>query len=485
MPSFSRRQFLKSSSVVLGALPILSACTPATTPTPAPTASKAGEKPSAPAAGQPAAGATPAPAAAKPAPAGKVTEIVYWHGWSGRFADWLTRVGQEFQKANPDVTVKFVQIDWGELYPKLLTAVAAGSPPDTYVAGNESGQLYSLAANEVITPIEDIADRNDLAKLKEVVHPSIWEIGTYNGKLWALPKWTQSYALYVNTEHLTEAGIDPDQPPATMEDLNVIAEKLFKRDNDGTIRRLGFDPGNWYFPYWGRHKAQYVDSNGNPTATHDSNVACVNWMCEYSTKYDAKKVADFRQAIRGSDAQDPFISEMISIHQTGPWHTGSIYEFKRDMPYKVWRLPRPASVQGYGMSTGGDIPVIPKGVKNPEISFKWARYLIGVDNPEVYATLWTIGLRPHMPISETVTRGPAFKKAFEMFPGFDVFVDDFFGADWWAPPSKMPVAEFYADRLNANVEKARLLQVTPAQALDATQKEVTDELQKWLAAHKK
>jgi len=456
----SRREFLIFGAVASSAA--LAACAGAATPAPA----------------APAAGATTAPAAAAP----EVAEIVYWHGWSGRFADFLDRVGAAFMEANPDIKISFVQLDWAELYPKLLTAVAAGTPPDTFIASNESGQLYSLAAQEVIMAFDDVADPNDMAKLKEDVHPSIWEIGTYEGKLWALPKWTQSYELLVNLDQLEEAGVDSSTPPETTDEMDAMAEKLYQYDDNGNIRRMGFDPGNWYFHWWGRFKGQYVDNNGEPTVTHENNLACVTWQCSYSEKYDATKIAAFSEAVAGSDATEPFLTGTITIAHEGPWRLGDIYEYKPDMRYAVWKLPRPANVEGLGMSTGGDIPVIPIGVKYPQASFKWCRYLTGVDNPEVYATLWTVGLRPHMPISEKVARSSAFDKVYEMFPGFDVFVDDFFGGDWWAPPPKLPVAEFYCDRLNSNVERARLMQATPAEALETTQKEVTDELTKWKAA---
>lgn len=460
----SRRQFL-----VLGTLTgaaALAACG-------APAPSTSG--PTAPAA---AGGTTPSAANAD------AVEIVYWHGWSGRFADWLDRIGAAFTETNPDIKMSFVQIDWGELYPKLLTAVAGGNPPDTYVAGNEGGQLYSLAANGVIMAMEDIADPNDLAKLQEDVHKSIWEIGTYEGKLWAVPKWTQSYELLVNTDHLAEAGIDPEKPPQTMAELDVIADALYKRDDDGTIRRLGFDPGTWYFSWWGRFNGQYVDANGTPTATHENNKNCASWLVSYSEKYDPTKLSSFSASVSGSDAQQPFLTGMVSIMLEGPWRLGDIYEYKPDLPYTVWRLPKPEGVDGLGMSTGGDIPVIPTGVKNPQASFRWCRYLAGVDNPDVYATLWTVGLRPHMPISEKVTESAEFQKAYEMFPGLKLYTDDFFGGDWWAPPPKLPVAEFYSDRLNSNIERARLLQATVDEALETTQKEVTDELAKWQATQK-
>lgn len=499
----NRRDFLRVTALGAASAAILAACAPSAQPT-QPPAAKATEAPkpaaqptqaSAPTTA-PAAVATTAPkptaAAAAATPAAKSTvaasgqkvEIVYWHGWSGRFADWLNRVGEGFTKANPDITVKFVQYDWAQLYPKLLTAVAAGQSPDTFVAGNESGQLYSLAANEVIQPLEDVGDRNDVAALKDVVHPVIWEIGSYKGKLWALPQWTQSYEIFVNVKAAQDAGVDPEKPPATYDELDAIADKLYKRDSNGTIRRLGFDPGTWYFPWWGRFNATYTNAAGEPDLVQDQNVACIEWMASYAKRYDPKRIADFQSAVQGSDAQDPFLTGQFAMFENGPWQLGNMYEYKKDLQYKVWALPVANGVTGRGMSTGGDIPVIPKGVKNPQASFRFIRYLIGVDDPNTYVTLWSVGLRPHMPISEKVAKSDAFKKVYEMFPGFDIFVNDFFSSDRIAPPPKTPVAEFFTDRLNQNVQKAKLLQVTPKQALETTQKEVSDELKKWMDAHK-
>ena len=38
-----------------------------------------------------------------------------------------------------------------------------------------------------------------------------------------------------------EAGLDPDKPPTSMDEIKVAAEKLTKRNDKGTITRSGFD----------------------------------------------------------------------------------------------------------------------------------------------------------------------------------------------------------------------------------------------------
>ncbi len=63
------------------------------------------------------------------------------------------------------------------------------------MALNSDGRLYSYAHNGLIQPLEKLAGANELQKVKEWIHPSMWDLGTYTGKIYGVPMWTQSFAL--------------------------------------------------------------------------------------------------------------------------------------------------------------------------------------------------------------------------------------------------------------------------------------------------
>lgn len=70
-------------------------------------------------------------------------QIVYWHGWGGEEKQVLDEVVAQFNQANPDIEVEAVTI-FGS-YDKLLTAIAAGTPPDVtsavwWYSGPDAGQ---------------------------------------------------------------------------------------------------------------------------------------------------------------------------------------------------------------------------------------------------------------------------------------------------------------------------------------------------------
>ena len=57
--------------------------------------------------------------------------------------------------------------------------------------------------------------------------------GSVDGKLAMMPVQVTNYMLIYRKDLYEEAGLDPENPPATWEDLAAAAEKLTKRDDLG------------------------------------------------------------------------------------------------------------------------------------------------------------------------------------------------------------------------------------------------------------
>ena len=260
-----------------------------------------------------------------------------------------------------------------------------------------------------------------------------------------------------------------------------MADRLYKFDAQGNIEQLGFDTGGWIFPCAGVFKAQLVDENASPTATHENNVKALEYMVSYAEKYGVAKINQFLEGFE--EIGNPMLVGKQAIAENGPWFEGVVLRDKPDFRWTVWPIPRPAWLDGHGQASGGDIPVIVSGTKHPEEAWQWVHYLSGVVDPKAYATLWTIGGYPHMPTSEEVATGPAFDDIRLRFPKFVEYIEDFYNADWVFTPPKTPIAKFYFDRLGSWVERARLLEVTPKEAMEGLQAEVTTEWDNWLATH--
>src|SRR5690606_10611191 len=81
----------------------------------------------------------------------------------------------------------------------------------------------------------------DALDLDSILYSSSIEGSRYNGELIQLPfKIPTSLAVWYNRELFTEAGLDPDNPPQTWQELETAALALTKRDGD-VITQHGFN----------------------------------------------------------------------------------------------------------------------------------------------------------------------------------------------------------------------------------------------------
>lgn len=416
--------------------------------------------------------------AAEPVKKEKVT-LTYWHPWGGTFGNLVNRIADSFMEDNPHITIEVTRVEWAAYMQKLLTAVASKTPPDAVMCWNAEGRVYTLADKKAIMPFDALGSEAELAELQQAVHPPLWELGRFQGKVYGVPQWAQAYMIYYNKKIIEEAGFDPEKPPKTFADLDVMADKLFEFDDKGNVRRIGFSP-TWLRPYLPCFGGQWLDENGNPTANHPNNVAALEWMAGYGKRYNWTKISEFRAAQDSGSPQNPLIIGRYAMDMSGPWTIGVLKDYApKDWEYGLWMLPEQPNYPGVSVFTYGDVPVVPTGCPHREETWQWIKYLTGVTNPRAYADLWIIGRRPHMPISRQVAESKAFDTVCDMFPGFRKFLDFYFTADRYMYSAKIPIADYYIQRFVAWRDKAVLQEVTPQQALDNCQDEVMKEWQKY------
>lgn len=425
------------------------------------------------------AGEQTAPQAGGATTAAKKVEIEYWHGWTGPQYDgpdgMIAKIADGFTRKVPSVTVRPVHVPWGEIPSKLTTAVAGGTPPDVVMAANSNGQLYSYAHSGLVQPLEKVANSTELRRLKDWVHPAIWDLGIYNGKVYGLAMWTQSYAILYNKAHFREVGLDPNRGPQTLDELATYAEKLTKRDAaaPGGYARLGFydDWINRWIPVFG---GQLMDPSGKKiTANHPNNLKALEWLVGWFKRYDAQRISEFRSSF-GTLPQGPFAAEKYSMAPDGPWRTRTIKLLTPDLDYGVSYLPSPPDQPGLGCYTYGDIPVVAADAKQAEGAWKYVQFLTGFGDDTAGAEMHMA--QPQTPSSEKAYKSGAFKKVLETYPGYEVWAKALFEAKRFLFPPKIPTATSYGSLLSKYVGEARNGTITPREALDRITQEAQAEL---------
>ncbi len=115
----------------------------------------------------------------------------------------LKQLGNEFQSVY-GVPVKVVEMNFGDIRSKFVTAASAGQGPDIIVGAND--WVGELAADGLLTPV------NFLSKTQlNQFAPSALEAFSYDGKLYGLPYGIDVLALFYNKDYVTNVPKNPDE----------------------------------------------------------------------------------------------------------------------------------------------------------------------------------------------------------------------------------------------------------------------------------
>ncbi len=152
-----------------------------------------------------------------------------------------------FTARHPDISVRLQAVqgtDWADFFAKILTMVAAGTPPDVCVVATEGAQLF---AERLAEPLDEFIKR-DAAQVQDYfddVHPSLIEAFMYKGSFYQMPIDFNAANMYFNTGAMQRAGVSYPAADWTHEDFLTMARQM--RQAAGS----GFVPFYWTNRLWG------------------------------------------------------------------------------------------------------------------------------------------------------------------------------------------------------------------------------------------
>ena len=206
---------------------------------------------------------TTGPAADDKAPAGKVVEVTFWHGFSaGANTDATNALVQKFNDAHTGkihVTATFAG-DYDVTFSKIKAAIQANQTP-TMVQIYDVGTRFMIDSKQT-TPMQKFIDQDHFVTDLEPVIANYFSI---NGRLDSMP-WNNSMPLlYINKDAFTAAGLDPNKPPQTLDEIRAAAQKLTKKDASGQTVQYGFGAAiyGWFLEQFAARADVQICNNGN------------------------------------------------------------------------------------------------------------------------------------------------------------------------------------------------------------------------------
>lgn len=134
----------------------------------------------------------------------------------------MQAVIDKFNTSQDKYEVKFES--YGENYSNVVTmALSSGDSPDIFEEGGNFS-VPTLAKQNLIVPLDDVFT----ADIKDKVYPSALKEKAYmyDGKLYAVATRVSAFRLLYNKDLFKAAGLDPNSPPKTLEQLREYSKKI-------------------------------------------------------------------------------------------------------------------------------------------------------------------------------------------------------------------------------------------------------------------
>jgi multiple sugar transport system substrate-binding protein len=322
---------------------------------------------------------------AKPvAPAKEVT--ISFMGWGDVEEDEGVRAAVEaFQEENPDVKVTWLHTP-DSYQEKMLSMVAAGTPPDTAFIRAQDFQTFAYEG--MLLDITDMFQADPvISQPGYFIEPQETQRCTWEGKWYGFGSCWVAPHIYYNGDMFEEAGIEPpsnDPEEAWTWDHFVEVGRQFTVDGAGRHPGdSGFDPDDT--KAWGcdfSNYYQYVqaaaEANGGHYFDPETNLLAldspeaIEGLQKAADLAVVDKVAPFSDVFEqlGMSEAQMLESGKMAMHIEGSWALAWIHKLEVTLGTAV--LPK---MKMAATSMTAHIHSALSGTKEPEAAYRWLSFL--------------------------------------------------------------------------------------------------------------
>jgi multiple sugar transport system substrate-binding protein len=295
------------------------------------------------------------------------TEVVFWA--LGAEGEHVAKLMPEFERRNPEISVRVQMIPWNAAHEKLLTAYAGGSLPDMAQIGNTwVPEFHLLRAIENLSPFVTMS-----STLKDTSYFSgIWDTNVIDSVVYGVPWYVDTRVMFYRSDLLAQVGYT--RAPVSWDEWFDVCDKLVKHK----VAEYGilFPTNNEWAPpvlmgvQLGSLLLKENATRGDfgrsefRSALHSFHKFFKNGWAPIKTN----QIVNIYQGMADS---------VFAMHITGPWNIG---EFSRRMPLELqdkWMtapLPGPHHGIGVSLAGGSSLVMFSSSRKKPHV-WKVIEYL--------------------------------------------------------------------------------------------------------------
>lgn len=153
----------------------------------------------------------------------EVTEVTVWHYWDGANADAFDGLVDEYNTAHKDVVIKTANVPNPDFLTKLRASATSKTLPDIAIGDlvwvPQIAEIGSLADLTPLLPADVLSD----------INPALTSFGNIDGAQVSVPVSANNLAFMYNRTLFEEAGLDPDAPPTTWDELIAAGKTILAK----------------------------------------------------------------------------------------------------------------------------------------------------------------------------------------------------------------------------------------------------------------
>jgi ABC-type glycerol-3-phosphate transport system substrate-binding protein len=305
--------------------------------------------------------------------------LTIWQTYNDEEHPVFKEIVARFEEAHPGVTIDVVRLPFAGAEPKIQTALTTRTEPD--IARVDVSFLAKLAHKNALLRLDDRVPEDFLDELLPVALASC----RYRGSLWGLPDQTNGLCLFYNKDLYRKAGLDPERPPATWDELIQYGKKLTNRDEG--VFGIGLSNSLWWtLPFFYTHGATFLSDDGTRCLLNEP-----DGVRAFQLKVDVYRKHGIEGGAwrAGGIVHDlGFQNGRYAMILNGPWAVESLK--KTGIDFGVGLIP--AGPEGTHTNVGGNDLVVFRSTENPDLA---AEFLMFVASEEIQR-MWcsTLGQIP-------------------------------------------------------------------------------------------
>lgn len=252
-------------------------------------------------------------------------EIEYWQYFFAERVEAMDQLIEQFEAENPDITVNHSHFPYAQYRTKIAAAVPAGEGPD--VVQLYYGWLPDFLKAGLLQPLP--AESFDPAVIDEEYFAFVQRM-KQDGQYYGIPTAVRTLAMFYNKDLFEKAGLDPESPPATYDELLEAAKAIAERDEAGNLLVAGItatpvsQDAHWWREILIRQHGGEPYSEDGRTVTYNTPEGLAG-LKAYTDLFMVDEVTEYGFM---NESQASFAAQRAGILIDGSFRIGAVQEIE-------------------------------------------------------------------------------------------------------------------------------------------------------------